>query len=448
MKPNTALFAIAILLFGTALTQPATSPSGGSETSEIAKEALEPVDIKKSIEDQMETTCRPYEKAGRTKLNMATQIVNARPTDKDWAKSRSFAYEAAVLKAQSEYISEQGQHIVGETAQHIQKAAYPNDEPPPFDDSALKSPQGLQQLVQKLVALGTGKIDQQLRDLGIDPKDYEKAPEPQRYVMFENAIRKTALKQAIGSIVGMVPVQTFEGNDGKGNFQIGVCLVTSQAMKDLAAQVLRAHGDIAPDPTKAQDLTLLYKDKSQLYRDFGVRRVFDEEGYPALISFYQWGSSYAGSDPVMKDQFQEEALRQATDLADTQLAEFLKGSMDARSQSQASEALEKAAERFPDGYIQDDEKTRRAVDGAIRDIKKSVSIDIVGLRTLYKWHGNHPITGQEVVGVIRIWSAKGEKTTREFRDNRTSGATVPNPLQGSEKAGITSGRSIMKPDDF
>jgi hypothetical protein len=88
------------------------------------------------------------------------------------------------------------------------------------------------------------------------------------------------------------------------------------------------------------------------------------------------------------------------------------------------------------------------VDGAIRDIKKSVSIDIVGLRTLYKWHGNHPITGQEVVGVIRIWSAKGEKTTREFRDNRTSGATVPNPLQGSEKAGITSGRSIMKPDDF
>jgi hypothetical protein len=151
----------------------------------------------------------------------------------------------------------------------------------------------------------------------------------------------------------------------------------------------------------------------------------------------------------MQDQMQEEALRQATDLADAQIAEFLKGSMDYSSSSEVGEALEQAVERFPDQYISSQEPTRQAVDGSLREMKKRANINIVGLRTLYKWHAIHPVSGREVVGVIRIWSAQGEKTTREFRDNRPSSGSVPaNPPQGSGKAGVTSGRSIMKTDDF
>ena len=439
---------LTVLLSSGALAQTPQVPSANSDAAEIAKESVDvQVDVKQLLDEQMEATCRPFDQPPRMLLNMGTAVVIKQATDRDWVKARSLAYDEAVNKAYTNYVVSLGVHITTQTAQHFFTAA--NTEPPPYDESSLKSPQGMQQLVKKLVALGTGKIDKELKNLGIDPKDYEKAPEPQKYIMLQNSLTKTSMKEAIGSIVGLIPVQTFEGNDGHGNFNVGVCLVASQAMKDLASQILTAHGNIAPDPSKAQDLKILYKDKTQLYRDFGVRRVFDEEGYPAVISFSQWASSYTGSDPVVRDAYEAEAVSTATDLADSQIAEFLKGSVDYKSSSQVGEALEKSVDRFADGYIADNEATKTIIDGAIRDMRKQAVVDIVGLHTLYTWSGNHPVSGQRIVGVIRIWSAKTEKTTREFRDNRTpSNASAPKPPQGNGKAGVTSGQTLVKPDDF
>ena len=441
----------AVLVIATiAYTAPGWSqaPQAAAPTSEpsadVTKQVVETeVDIHQEIQDQIDKTCPRYERADRT-LNSAIAAVATRPDNRDWVKARSLAFDEALLKAQQEYISSQGIKITGEIAQSIFKAG--SDAPPPFDASSLKKPDGADQLVRKLVALGVGRIDKELTELGIDPKTYEKEPESQRYVTFRNALRKKTLVTSFGSIVGMVPVETFEGQDGKGQYYIGVCVVTSQVMKDLAVQVQTAHGDISPDPTKAQDLTALYKDKQQLFRDFGIRRLYDKSGYPVLISFYQWGSSYLGTDPEMREEYQSAAMDTARLNAYNQLAMFLHGSGALQNQSEVGKVVEDAVSRHPDGYVEKPEPIREILDASLKTMTVRATVDISGTRDLYKWRGKHPLTGQNVVGVILMWSPVYEQQVRALKNNRPA-ASAKHP-DSTGPSGVTSGRSLMNPDDF
>ena len=94
-------------------------------------------------------------------------------------------------------------------------------------------------------------------------------------------------------------------------------------MQDFAEQVIKARGEFTPDPARAQDLTERYKDPSQLLQDFGVRRMFDKQGLPVIVSFAQWGSGYRGKDPDFAARYEEAAETQAEALADGQIADFL-----------------------------------------------------------------------------------------------------------------------------
>ncbi|HET6306874.1 MAG TPA: hypothetical protein VFG12_06790, partial [Rhodopila sp.] len=254
--------------------------------------------------------------------------------------------------------------------------------------------------------------------------------------------------QAIGELTGLVTAQTFEGQDGKGNYVIGVVAVVSPTMKDFARDVLTAHGEIAPDPERAQDLSRLYADRKQLIPEFGVRRLFDSEGLPVLVSFAQWASGYAGSDPTMADQYRQVAMEQAEARADAQIAQFLKGSMMADSQSETGRAIEKAAERLPDGYVQDDAATKTVTDGMLSTLRSHAQVQVTGIQTLHRWSEKHPLTGQQIVGVIRIWSAAGEKAVRQLRDRHGPTASAPAPEQLNGPPSVTQGRTLMNASDF
>jgi hypothetical protein len=122
----------------------------------------------------------------------------------------------------------------------------------------------------------------------MDPKEYNEAPPAQRYIQMQNSLKRKTVRTASGEPVGLLPVQTFEGHDRQDNYAIGVVAVVSPAMKYLARQVLTTHGEIAPvapDPSRAMDVPQPFSEKTQLIRDFGVRRLFDSDGLPIVVSF-------------------------------------------------------------------------------------------------------------------------------------------------------------------
>jgi hypothetical protein len=212
---------------------------------------------------------------------------------------------------------------------------------------------------------------------------------------------------------------------------------------------LREIRPIAPDPSRAMDVMQVISDKKQLIRDFGVRRLFDNDGLPVLVSFGQWASDYSGTDPAVAEVSRRVARQQAESRADGQIAQFLGGSMQVEMDSETGRALEKAAERLPDGYKQDDPATKSVTNSLNEILHNRAHVQVTGIQTLSSWSQKHPETGQQIVGVIRMWSAAGEKVTRSIRDQHGHVAASPPVVEQPHGApAVVKGRDLMNASDF
>ena len=450
-----------ILLAGIALApmlvhaQPAPTATPGVERDvvrAVAQASLDTndVDVGQNIEDQIniyldKSGLRERQLRHEIEILKGTSAVLVPSTSRDWVMQRSTAYDDALLQAEADYVRQQNLQITDDTTKNLFHAA--GQEPPPYE--AVREPGKQAELIRKVVALAGGRLDGELRNLGINPKEYEEAPPPQRYLQMQNALKRETVRHAYGDLVGLVPLQTFEGHDGRGNYTIGVVAVVSPSLKELAGQVATAHGQFQPDPARAQDLKQVYGDPAKLIRDFGIRRMFDPAGLPVLISFAQWASDYAGNDPAVAQEYRGVAVQQAQARADGQIAQFLKGTMNVDEKSETGRDLEKQAERLPDGYVQDDAATKAVTSSLLATIRNHASVQATGIQTLYTWSRKHPDTGKQIVGVIRMWSAAGEKATRELRDQHrvpaTSAAVTKSP-HGSPS--VQQGRDLMNISDF
>lgn len=220
-------------------------------------------------------------------------------------------------------------------------------------------------------------------------------------------------------------------------------------MKSFAQSVLRMRGNFPPDKSKAQDLSAFITNKDALLQDFGTRWVYDQDGLPVLVSFYQWGLNNAGNDPVLAAQIRQMALRQATELADSQIAQFLASNATLTTRSEVGEKYEKAVERAVDGYIADTGATTKLIDGLDQVFEERARVEnITGLRTLTTWGAKHPVGGQMVVGVIRVWSAASEQATRAVKDSRPLTPPAPPQAAPSGAPGATQGRDFNRANDF
>jgi hypothetical protein len=402
-----------------------------------------------SIDEEMDAYIResPFaerERRGEIAVLRGVAVVGVRSNDPRWVAERSLAYQEALLNAQADYVVKRSGQITTQTASEMFKAA--DREPPsyaPSDNDSAKAAE----LIRKLVALGTGQIDEQLRDLGINPADYERAPEPQRYVQMRSALTRKSMEHSFDEIVGLTPVQTFEQEFERGSYKIGVVAVVSPRMKDFAQRVLAERGQFPPDPTRASKLADLVADKSKLVHDFGVRWQYDEAGLPVIVSFAQWASDYHGQDPITVEEYRDIAFKQAELEADAQIADFLKGSVNVVRSGELGRQTELAADRMANNDVVQEPEVRKLASAYQASIKRQSNVSITGLTTLARWSAKHPETGQTIIGVVRIWSAAGEQAMRTLRDVRPQ-APAASALAPSSPGPVQTGRVLMDANDF
>jgi hypothetical protein len=445
------LIPAAMLAGAAGAAQPAAAPDQVARVAAASAPAIDSVDLASDVEEQMQAYIDKSglgDRADRGDLQVLhhSASVTVSTSDPRWVAFRAMAYKEALLDAAEDFVKAEGETVDNEITHEFYNAAH--QEPPPFDKG--QEPGQAAELIRKLLAVGNAQLDGELQKLGVDPKSYEAAPEPQKHLQLRNALTQETMRRAFADIVGLTPVQTFEGNDGKGDYQIGVVAVVSPKLRDFAQEVLRAHGEFEPDPAKAQDLkTLFGGDKAKLLCDFGVRRMFDRNGLPVIVSFAQWapeGSS--GDDPSVLDSYREVAFSQAESQADAQIADFLAGSAQFDSKSEVGQSLEKMAERLPDDYIKQDAATHDLVDGMFKSMQARSHISLTGIETVRRWTMAHPVTGRPVVGIIRMWSAAREKQVRALRDGRGGDAGASAADAPREDATVRTGNDYMKATDF
>ncbi len=406
---------------------------------------LEPITRTAELEDMIarfkaESGLGKRESAGELDILSGTATVKVPETNPEWVKYRMEAFKEALIEAEADFVARKS---VSHMEKTVRDFASSGTQAPEYQD--MRTPGAAADLIRKTVALANGQADAKLREMGIDPAAYERAPEAQRTKLLTDSLKTESIKRSFGDLVGLLPVQTFEHPGG--NHTIAVVAVASNKQKDFAARLLSAKGNFEPDLKNAMDIGKLVSDTSKLFQQFGVRRLADERGLPVLISYGQWQSSFNGVDEGIAAAYDRAAVRQAESVADGQIADYLRASLDFSFTGNDGVELEKAAVTLPDSAREED--TKQLVDTVMRNMKRRASMRISGLRTLRNWTAKYPGTDQTIIGVVRIWSAADERNQRDLMQRRTEAAPDgDNSPRPGGRTGIVRGDMIMNPSDF
>lgn len=419
-----------------ALVDQASQPDATVDPTEL---------VEKAIADFYETSMGRQLKAkserGALYLGEGIAQVEVPPSDPQWVKYRAMAYEQALVDAMSNYLLAMGQKLrTEETSKFFNDGS---GHIPDWQESNLERSK-LYQLLDKAVAVADATLDKKLESLGIDPQKFKSASPEQRHKLFEQALTIKTMRKAVSGLAGMLPVQTFEGRNKDGEHVIGVLIVVSDKMKQLADSIRRNGDRIQPDlshPGKpiAQRLNAV---RDQLVDQFGLRVWRDEQGYPVLVSFGQWGINNKGLNSRMAFHESRAAESQARALADKQIAMFIAGKGVFDSKQEVGQLVETVAKVTPDNF-KSKETTQQIVDKVMQTLRARANVTLTGLSDALRWQQAYPsYPQQKIVGVVRTWNPRLSQKLRKLRDGH------PEPVKIHGTTGVRQSNMGMDINDF
>ncbi|WP_106591777.1 DUF6844 domain-containing protein [Marinobacterium halophilum] len=396
------------------------------------------------------------ERADNSAIFMAEGIafVKVTPDAADWADHRLMAYKEALMHAQAQFIEFEG---ISTRAETVSKLFEDKSQMPKFLPKELQSSSKLEEVLNKAVALAGGKLDEQLSELGINPDEFTAAPPEKRARLLENSISEQISTRARASLTGLMPVKTFEANDAQGRHAIAVIVVASDKMRQFVYDMKQSKGDLAPNPEKVGGPSLRERfndNKTALIHEFGIRKMFDENGYPVLVSFGQAGTGYNGSDFNRQMNARKGAFLYAKGDAYANFAYLLNsvGNAELSTSRKSMDATDGVVRAERDSVVESEEQRIEMVKAINNEISARGSIsDLPGTRQLIRWTAKHPLHGNEINGVVYVWHPVSEQNARDMRDfkpKRTEQVQIQERKATTGTSGVSQSRDLMSADDF
>lgn len=284
-------------------------------------------------------------------------------------------------------------------------------DPNEMSPDIVKAKSQLETLWDKALAMADGFMNKKLETLGVNTEEYAQAPLEKKKTLLRSAITERSVSKALADTTGMIPLQTFEGNNGNGEYVIRVAISKSPKRVSLIKSMLRNRASVPADPQKKASKTVdeqVIASDDILFNQFGTRLIYDKEGFPVLISYGQAGVA-AGKNDFMRDVKREAAQADARKSAENGLTNLLNSSTVTKS------VLDKVSQKSQEMKVVIDKagSTEELFNEA--DFNRSLHqttttnaqiTNFAGIRELHNWSYIHPTLGYEVVGTILMWSPK------------------------------------------
>jgi len=470
MKRKT-VFLVSAAMLGISLIGAPIAGSANDVSETLADTNEAPIEL--SASDQIRQALEDYRKAKKIQWGVSSKgskiysykikVVEADPNSKSWGKARSLAFDDALLGAQADFIRDQfGIQTVVMGKKLFEDAS---DDAEDFESKANSSGMAgkLKAIANKVVALGDATLSDKLNELGVDPSQFDAAPESEKKVLFMEQFTQKAIVRAFGSISGLVPIQTFEGRSETGTHAIAVIMMYSPKLKQLASDIANKRIPILRK-TKGKGkpvAAFVPKDPKTLVNQFGLRVGFDENNVPYLVSYGQW--SYIDQDlsERKKERRRESARASAESKADSQITMFLAGRLSYTDEKVTGSHVEEVIKGIfnPDGSVSTEKiEFENIVDKTNKTIEARAKAEMGARQTVVPMWTYKDAPGakgdevrtydHEIVGVVRAWTLAAAQTNEEIK-GETLAATPPETPESPEiKAGVTSGEDQMDTDDF
>jgi hypothetical protein len=383
---------------------------------------------------------RPQQEGDDFFVAVGVAEISAHRSSKDWATSRAVAFEKAMNQAKDQLLTFVVSDIETTTRQTLEENT---SGIAPAAQSEGQGVEGGKQpsVVDKVVKLTHNKLDEMLDKQG-KQSNSAAAAQPSRTEVdklmrteeFQNFVRTSG--RAV--VAGMQTFQTFEDLQSGRNGEVAVIGIVSEKTLALAASV----GCGAPLPRgkvgKPIDEQVPDADNEagalQLLNTFGVRTMYDQNGDLVLVSFNQ-------ACPVNNSTGAElSAQRRAGAFAAGEMRKFL------------GEQIARVEDVFRSETIKDFEGNTReteAKEGSRYAYEaRAEKIAITGIAPVRDWVAKHPVTGQIVVGSVKMWLPSGKAFAGVLRGKMAIAAAEAASSSPREavQAASTGGRKQINSD--
>ncbi len=353
-------------------------------------------------------------------MHSGSAIVALKPTENGWSSARILAYQEAQQKARERLLKQLYTDVTVETI----RTSFKTNKLPEFTPEEIQTQSRLEAFWDKLVALSDAQVSKKLEELGIDPKIYDAASPTKRKNMMKKAITKTVGTRSYGDISGSQIMKTYEKTDSDGNTAISVIIASSNKKKSFLNSLRFSKGNIQANESKAKQSVedYLAKNKDNLMYQYGTKVLWDEKGYPVLLSFGMSGNECNPSDYEECVDNREFSLIEAELDAFSHISESynLTGSVKSQSSSTKDKSKNAAVSIEAGGNSEAVETTIARIIKETKQQSKMTSAvkGLVGLKQVTRWTDKHPITNREVNGVVLMWHPLAELETRAFKENK------------------------------
>jgi hypothetical protein len=289
----------------------------------------------------------------------------------NFERKRILAFEKAFIDAQKKIAFALSQEILTKTI-----AEYFHDE----STGIPKKVDNWKVIKNKVLALTEATLNKMLEKLGVDPSRLGQLSLEEKRKIFLDSIRREVLRKTVEELSGTAIVQTFEGVNKDGSYAVGVIVMYSPKLKQVAYDILNGKEPSFIKLSKGKNLReYLPKTPKGWMASWGVRVVWDSEGYPALISFGQWAYPYT-KNPQRRSRLIEGAKRRAIMLADAYIADFLDSKIVAlETGNLGGDIVENIVETPSDEWK---ENIDSLVDKYYSKVKRTSRVKVSGIGTL------------------------------------------------------------------
>jgi hypothetical protein len=322
-------------------------------------------------------------------------------TNPNWGAALVEAYDTAVLNAQSRFLVD----IYGKFSFDAARSYFydGSDAAKKFpDEASKKTASALGVIRDKFAALAEAKLDKKLKEEGINPDEYRNKSAAQKKSLLMKKFVKDTVTLAAHEISGLTVVQTFHGSDERGNDAIGVLMMYSPAIRQLAYDIAHNRVPLLTGTPSTNIRDMIPADSAVLNEALGIRIGFDAKGRPCIISYGQYASGVSGKDAAIIEDEDEFSETSAFTQAEIYITNFINSHLEYYNFNSIGSVAERTLVKDGDGNITGLD-TMEFVKLMNKNSKLRGKRDVLGSSTIKTWSHVTP-EGHRFSGIVRAWT--------------------------------------------
>ena len=324
--------------------------------------------------------------------------------------SRNIAYSIAELTAKMNLLRLAGESITsGRGFQLLEDIVEGND-----PDAKKKAT-----MLEKAVKVLDKSLDKALSALGVSDAEIKSMNESKKKAVYEQNYTQTIRSLVAGMVKGCAVVRIAEGESGKDDYQVAVCLKYSPEFQSFASAIQNGGlGSIPKAAAKSSRNTIMSMSESELVKRLGVWITYNEQGQMVVYGFGQQEVQETGSRASAAFS---RAYSQARLQAVNNIKNFVAEDLVANESMQNTEILREYADGT-NAYF-----SRNKWEQAVKAKESTINISTEQVR---QWKGVHPVSNTSIAGYVVAWTYDNARQASQLK-HRLNNQETTQPGQKS-----------------